>query len=253
MKSVEPKIGEYGLRAESARSVQKTFFSFLFFIALLFFSACAIKTAKFTTSELRSNSAQTKLLILEPHVAIHEVSMGGAIEPKADWTEAGTKNIIQALKDTFQDRNVTIKFHKNTSEQSDANTQTLKLFQTVGKSIYNHYYVPRQNLPSKKKFNWSVGNTLSGFGDQFNPDYVLYVYMEDTHSSSGRVALGVVTYILFGHVTPAGMQQGIAFLVDTNSGEVVWFNRLMGESFGDVRELKTTKVAIQNLLSEFPK
>ena len=102
MKSIEPKIGEYGLRAESARSVQKTFFSFLFFIALLFFSACAIKTAKFTTSELRSNSAQTKLLILEPHVAIHEVSMGGAIEPKADWTEAGTKNIIQALKDTLR-------------------------------------------------------------------------------------------------------------------------------------------------------
>ena len=71
------------------QSNQKVVFLALLSVTLLFFSACAtkVKTAKFTTSELRGKTAQTKILILKPHVAMHQMALGGVTELKADWTD----------------------------------------------------------------------------------------------------------------------------------------------------------------------
>ncbi len=251
MKSIEPKIGEYGLRAESARSIRKILFPFLLSLTLLFVSSCAtVKTAKFTTSELIGKAAKTKILILKPHVAIHEMAMGGLIELKADWTEAATKNLNQALKEHFQDKNIAVKFPKNPPEQKNANTQARQLLDAVGKSIFSHYYFPNQHLPSKKEFNWSVGKIFYGFDGQFDPDYILYVSIEATLASGNRQALALVTALVFGAAIPTGHSQGIAYLVETKSGDIVWYNRTSG---GAMRELKTAKIAIRNVLSDFPK
>ncbi|HIB43334.1 MAG TPA: hypothetical protein EYO37_05090 [Nitrospina sp.] len=93
------------------QSNQKIISLLLLAVALLFFSSCAtVKTAKFTTSELIGKTAQTKILILKPHVAIHQMALGGVTELKADWTDEGTKNLNQALKEFFQDKNIETKF-----------------------------------------------------------------------------------------------------------------------------------------------
>ena len=99
------------------QSNQKVVFLALLSVTLLFFSACAtkVKTAKFTTSELRGKTAQTKILILKPHVAIHQMAMGGIIELKADWTETGTKNLNQALEEIFQEKNIAVKILKKSA------------------------------------------------------------------------------------------------------------------------------------------
>jgi len=232
------------------QSNQKVVFLALLSVTLLFFSACAtkVKTAKFTTSELRGKTAQTKILILKPHVAIHQMAMGGIIELKADWTETGTKNLNQALEEIFQEKNIAVKILKNPPGQNNANKQKFQLIQAVGKSIYSHYYL--KHLPSKKKFNWSIGKTLDGFDDQFDPDYILYISIEATLATGERQALGLVTALVFGVHIPMGHSTGIAYLVETKTGDIVWHNRTYG---GAMRELKWAKITLRNVLSDFPK
>ena len=171
------------------QSNQKIISLLLLAVALLFFFSCAtVKTAKFTTSELVGKTAQTKILILKPHVAIHQMALGGVTELKADWTDEGTKNLNQALKEFFQDKNIETKFLINPLEGNNANTQSRKLLDAIGKSIFSHYYLPNQHLPSKKEFNWSIGKTLDGFDNQLNSDYILYVSIEATLATGERQA-----------------------------------------------------------------
>ncbi len=233
------------------QSNQKIISLILLAVALLFFSSCAtVKTAKFTTSELVGKTAQTKILILKPHVAIHQMAMGGIIELKADWTETGTKNLNQALEEIFQEKNIAVKILKNPLEQNNTNTQSRKLLDAIGKSIFNHYYLASQHLPSKKEFNWSIGKTLDGFDNQFNSDYILYVSIEATLATGERQALGLVTALVFGVHIPMGHSTGIAYLVETKTGDIVWHNRTYG---GAMRELKWAKITLRNVLSDFPK
>ena len=233
------------------QSNQKIISLILLALALLFFSSCAtVKTAKFTTSELVGKTAQTKILILKPHVAIHQMALGGVTEHKADWTDEGTKNLNQALKQFFQDKNIETKFLINPLEGNNANTQSRKLLDAIGNSIFSHYYLPNQHLPSKKEFNWSIGKTLDGFDNQLNPDYILYVSIEATLATGERQALGLVTAIVFGVHIPMGHSTGIAYLVETKTGDIVWHNRTYG---GAMRELKWAKITLRNVLSDFPK
>ena len=123
----------------------------------------------------------------------------------------------------------------------------------VGSSVYNHYYMPYGKLPSKKEFLWSVGESATSLKDKYEADYALYVSISDTYSTGGRVALGLVTGLLLGYVPPSGIQRGTAYLIELKTGDIVWFNHLAKESFGDIRETETTKKALIALFSEFPK
>ncbi|HIB43335.1 MAG TPA: hypothetical protein EYO37_05095 [Nitrospina sp.] len=65
-----------------------------------------------------------------------------------------------------------------------------------------------------------------------------------------RQALGLVTALVFGVHIPMGHSTGIAYLVETKTGDIVWHNRTYG---GAMRELKWAKITLRNVLSDFPK
>jgi hypothetical protein len=50
---------------------------------------------------------------------------------------------------------------------------------------------------------------------------------------------------------PGGMQVGYASLVDLNTGQIVWFNRLM-RGTGDLREPEKAAETLNVLLARFP-
>jgi hypothetical protein len=98
-----------------------------------------------------------------------------------------------------------------------------------------------------------LGDTTDVVRNEYDADYAFFIRMSDQFSSGGRVALGIVTAVLFNYVPPTGLQTGYAYVVDLNTGEVVWFNFLQSGNFGDVREPESAKKAISTLLAEFPK
>ena len=213
----------------------------LFSFTLIFFTSCAGTSAKFTTNKLSSSSNKPRLLIFPMDINLFEIAMGGATELKAEWTEQGKKNIANGLREIFNDKNVELIFYNEGNEPGDLSTQTFKLLNMVGSAIYTHYYIPYRNLPTKKDFSWSIGQTTSPLKDKFQADYALYIGISDTYSTGARVALGIVTGILIGYVPPSGLQIGRAYLVDLKNGDIVWFNQLVQGSFGDIREMETAK------------
>ncbi len=48
-----------------------------------------------------------------------------------------------------------------------------------------------------------------------------------------------------------GMQVGFASLVDLQTGDVVWFNRLVNQA-GDLRTVEPARKAVDELLTDFP-
>ena len=68
--------------------------------------------------------------------------------------------------------------------------------------------------------------------------------------SSGRVAV-IFIGALLGVGIPGGQQVGFASLVDLQSGDVVWFNRLL-KGTGDLRKADLARSASEDLLSKLP-
>jgi hypothetical protein len=61
----------------------------------------------------------------------------------------------------------------------------------------------------------------------------------------------VASALLFGVVPQGGMQLGFASLVDLQTGQIVWFNRLVSPA-GDLRTPEAAEKAIQELLVNNP-
>jgi hypothetical protein len=81
-------------------------------------------------------------------------------------------------------------------------------------------------------------------------DYALFVYLRDSYTSPGRAAL-MVAAALFGVGLQGGVQLGFASLVDLQTGQIVWFNRLVSP-VGDLRTPEAAEKAVQELLVNNP-
>jgi len=80
--------------------------------------------------------------------------------------------------------------------------------------------------------------------------YALFVWVRDSYASAER-KVAMVALALLGVGVGGGAQFGYATLVDLDSGQVMWFNRLARAS-GDLREDKPAAESMDVLLSGFP-
>jgi hypothetical protein len=127
----------------------------------------------------------------------------------------------------------------------------MKLHRAVGVSIIQHKYFEPLLLPTKEDvFDWGLGPDVQMLRDEYNAHYALFIYMRDSYSSPGRVAMTVALAAL-GVGVQGGTQSGFASLVDLGSGEVVWFNRLL-RGTGDLRTPEPAREAMAVLLKGFP-
>jgi hypothetical protein len=129
----------------------------------------------------------------------------------------------------------------------------MRLHASVGQSIKLHQYDGPNQLPTKKgTFNWTMGPEVRRLAARENADYVLFVYIRDSYSGPGRVAAQVIAVAVFGIAIPGGIQAGFASMVDMNTGDFVWFNRLQ-RGAGDLRTAEPAKETITALLEGMPK
>lgn len=168
--------------------------NFALFILLIFFSSCAVSSAKYSVETLERDRGQTKMVFMPLDLDLYEISVGGVPELKAEWTEKGRKNVSNAVQDFLLGKeSISLSQYQSSEDESEAHSQLFRLFGVVGKAIFSHYHNPYNTLPSKKEFQWSLGDSTDVIRDEYGADYALFVRMSDQFSSGGRVALGVVT------------------------------------------------------------
>lgn len=231
--------------------VQSSFFSAIIVLLLILAGGNRALAQARLAPGFKFLPANAKVVIVPTDVELFEISAGGVLEPKAEWTAAATK----FLKDGMVERQRTLGAATIDLSEKDADDfeKINALHGAVARAINLHHFGARDmRLPSKEgKLDWSMGESVRQIKERTGADYALFSWMRDTYASEGRVAT-MVLFAALGVGIPLGMQVGYASLVDLSTGQVVWFNRMSSQR-GDLRDEKKAKASLNALLRRFPR
>lgn len=223
-------------------------------IAGFLVSACPATTALKSTAEFTPSSATPRVLLMPSDIELSELSAGGIPFPKAEWTDAAKGHVTVALEEFLGARNAKMVAYVAPPEFSDEarrQDQLIKLHGAVGNAVLTHKMNPALVLPTvKDRFDYTLGEGVRILADSQDADYALFVYIRDSYASGERVAV-IIFGALLGIGLPGGVQVGFASLVDLETGDIVWFNRLIN-TVGDLRTAEPARESVENLLSDFP-
>ncbi len=192
----------------------------------------------------------SKVVLMPTDIELFSISAGGVLEPKADWTEAANKYFKAALVEKKKSLGATtVELNeRDADEVAEINT----LHAALARSIAQHHFgMSALQLPTKEgKLDWSLGEAVRPVKEKSGADYALFSWIRDSYASGERVA-SMIVLALFGVGVPGGAQIGYASLVDLNTGQIVWFNRLLRQT-GDLREPAKAAETLNSLLENFP-
>lgn len=189
-----------------------------------------------------------KVAIAPLDVELFELSAGGVLAPKADWTDAANKHMGAALKKKVGALGLSTQFIDD--KQADDHAEVLHLYGAVARAISSHHMGPVK-LPTKDdKLDWSFGDAFRPLREATGARYGLFTWMRDSYASAERKAM-MVGLALLGVGVGGGVQVGYASLIDLETGQVLWFNQSIS-AFGDLRDAASATGSIDGLLQGFP-
>lgn len=190
----------------------------------------------------------TKVALMPIDVELFNISAGGVVEPHAEWTNTALGFMREGFSRTREKSKVQF---VDVEDRTDESIEELgRLHDAVGKAIAFHHF-GMFTLPTKeRKLDWSLGSDVKSIREKTGADYALFVHLRDSYASAERKAAMVVAAI-FGVGLGGGVQNGYASLVNLQTGDIVWFNRLMRAS-GDLREREPAMESVKALLAGFP-
>ncbi len=225
-------------------------------VASTAFFGC-VTTKPLLQAELPEIPGRARVLLLPADIELSELTAGGVLEPKADWTKLAKQHVTKALSEELKATNDNLIIYEPPVENPMAehmHQQLIKLHTAVGQTIVLHKILGPQlamELPTKKdKFDWTLGRNAQMLRDGTDADYGLFLHVRDSYASAGRVAVIIVAALLRVGVS-GGQQVMFASLVDLKTGDLVWFNLLAREA-GDLRTEENAREAIKELLEDLP-
>jgi hypothetical protein len=221
-------------------------------LALLVLAAASAPAALAQSRQLAPGftalSKDSKVVLTPLDVELFEVTAGGVLEPKADWTAAATTHMRAALQDSA--RALGLGANEMDAAVADDHAPRLHLLTAVSRSIALHH-TGMLPLPTKDgKLDWSLGDTLQPLAQATGARYALFTWVRDSYTSAERAAM-MVGLALLGIGVGGGVQVGYAMLVDLDTGRVLWFNQLVRAS-GDLRQPAPAAETVKTLLAGFP-
>jgi len=161
-------------------------------------AGCAETSARTPTSPAARRVAGTQVLVMPPDVELSEMTAGGLLEPRAEWTQQAVQHVARALRTEL----------------------------TARQAHVVEYRAPADGSPrAHQHVDWSLGDGASVLREDSDAQYALFVLFRDSFASGGRVAAMLGAAVL-GVALPGGRQVGFASLVDLRNGDIIWFNRL---------------------------
>ena len=225
-------------------------------------SGC-VSTRQIADAQFEPPQGNYSLVVMRPDVTVGSMTLGGLVEPRADWTEQARGNVLQALRAQQANRGGRTMIVETRESVPGVDSELIadleRLHNAVGTSIALHKYA-RLELPTKRRqgLDWTLGEDAVRFGRATGMDYALFLHSEDSIASTGRTAVQVlgIAGCLIGFCQPqsGGGQSAYASLVDLRTGDVVWFNvletgsQLPGVTFGDLRTPQGANQMVERLL-----
>lgn len=213
----------------------------------------ACQTTLKTSNDFTPPQGLIKVLLMPPDVQLSEMQASGLQEPRADWTEMARANIKAALARRLQERNSKLVEYVPPGDLAEekVHNRLINLHNAVGNAVRVHKLLQPYQLPTKEgRFDWTLGPNVARLREAYGADYALFYFVRDSYASAGRAAV-MVAFALLGAAVPGGRQDGYVSLVDLRSGEIVWFNVVLGQG-GDLRQSGQTQEAVKGLLADMP-
>lgn len=206
--------------------------------------------SKFIAPGFAGLAASDLVLLMPVDVELFSLSAGGVAEPRADWTTAAQRHMSQAIgakKTALGLRTLSI-----SEREADEFAEQVGLHAAVAQSIALHHGVGGVwALPTKAgQLSWSFDDAMQPLRERTSARYALFVWVRDSYASAERKA-AMFALALLGVGLTGGAQIGYASLVDLQSGQIVWFNRL-ARATGDLREAAPARESIDALLTGLP-
>jgi hypothetical protein len=223
----------------------------LLVLCVLALGACAANNRRAEDFTAFKGGKDAVILVLPVDAELSELSFGGYPTMRRDWTLAAREHLNANLRTALQKKSVSAVFDE-TQEPDDGTAKLLRLHAAVGRSIMNHQYEGPASLPTKASgFDWTLGTDARALGQGSQANYALFIHVRDSYSGPGRVMAQAIAVALFGVAIQGGVQTGFASLVDLQTGQVVWFNRLQ-RAAGDLRTREAAVETVEILLAGLP-
>lgn len=216
-------------------------------ILLVLVEGCATNNSASTVTSLNFSESHPTIALMPMDVRLSQLDASGVSEPRSEWTRAAKGFMHDEFSHFVMERGTNMV--DGSGIQDEKLVDLLSLHAVVGNTIMiHHYMVP---LPTKgKNLDWSLGREASALRDKLHADYGLFIYVRDSYSSGGRVALQILAAAA-GVGVQGGTQIGFASLVDLRTGDIVWFNKLFSTT-GDLRKEKPARSTFARLMTGFP-
>lgn len=220
-------------------------------------SACATQSYYTAETLRRDGDGHTpRILMMPPDVELYEFDATGNLDVNALWTRDAAAHLTSGTRAHLEDMHIRFASFSPPAEDSPEAMrldQVQKLHGAVGTTIRTYHFNQNNRLPTKNgQFDWSLGPEAQALGEHAEADYALFLWVRDSYSTPGRVALRMVA-ALAGVSVSGGMQLGHASLVDLKTGQVVWFNALHARQNGDLRDAANARETVALLLDKLPK
>jgi hypothetical protein len=235
-----------------ARHFPAPLFVLLAFVVALF-SGCATTpvTYKVHDSAATRAPALRQVVIAPIDAELAELTAGGVLEPRAEWTETAAKNLSAAFS--------TETGFNAVAPTEPATRAELEEVQSLLRAITINRFsavVPGGAPPfpaAAGPLNYNTGSLAQQARDH-NADAILYLFIRDSYATAGRkslIALSVLGAALTGvAIVPAmGSTAMSAALVDRD-GTVLWFNHSLGGH--DPRQPEGARALARQLLAGMP-
>jgi hypothetical protein len=198
--------------------------------------------------------AQSRILLMPVDLEMTELTAAGLPEPKAEWTDQGRVLLLAGLRKLAANRAAAVLDYDADlvpPDRRDEARQLGKLHEAVGAEILDHHYDRLATLPSKRgRFEWSLGPRAQILRDATGADYALFPTVRDSYTSTGR-ALLIAAAAAFTIPLLGGSQAGFVSLVDLETGDVVWFNKIERLT-GHLRTASAAEETAATLLADLP-
>jgi hypothetical protein len=188
----------------------------------------------------------TKVAIMPADIELYEISGGGVLEPKADWTAAAQTHVKNAYR--ARQAKMGLQVVDIEDDNSEEVLELNRLHDAVGGAIVNHHFGMLELPTKEQKLNWSLGTEVEYVRAKTGADYALFTVIRDSYASADRKAAMIVGALFGVGIAPGGMQFAFTSLVDLRTGNIVWANRVI-RATGDLREAAPAQETVDLMLT----
>ena len=172
-----------------------------------------------------------KSVLITPDVSMYELSSGGVVMLRDDWSEVGRKNLQNAILQDFNGKPCKVKLAQMDMQTAKEMETVRALYRLVHKTMKQQTFGHHQNRVENDEFNFSLG-PLETILQKLDADAIIFVTGYDQVSDGGHKAL-------------------VDLAVADSSGTILYYSVKGTRKGEDLRDPVSAAAMTRDLLSDF--